>query len=147
MGHLWVIRHNMKTKNRFLIVWKMAKKRHGNIIKKNTIKLSSKHKLSLPPSFAEHKGWTQACALRKLEICESSTNRAGVRMKHPKPSDPAPTVNRACVYVCTHVRGQRGPADSIQTTTRFHHSWQQNLLAFPCSPTNGLLTCSLGTTG
>lgn len=81
------------------------------------------------------------------EIRESSTNGAGVRMKHHKPTDPATAVycetSLPRVYERSCARPGRQSAGTCPFSPNQHkilRLWQQNLLAFPWSPTNGLLT-------
>lgn len=68
-------------------------------------------------------------------------------MKHHKPTDPAATVNHTTppprVYVRSCARPGRQSAGTCPFSPNQHKIlwlWQQNLLAFPWSATNGLLT-------
>lgn len=116
--------------------------------------LFSKWKLSLPSSFAEHKGWTQACALRQLRpplrdlwnqdkgIWSANETPQAQQSSTDSQSRGTPTV-RVCVCASTCARPGRQSAGTCRFNPNHHEIsplWQQNLLAFPCTPTNGLLT-------
>lgn len=117
----------------------------------DTIIFFCKCKLSLPLPWPlplsqnvknEHKHVLYKSGGLLSEIHESSTNGAGVRMKQHKPNDPATTVNRATpplrVYERSCARPGRQSAGTCPFSPNQHkvlRLWQQNLLAFPWSPT------------